>query len=231
MTQMIGRGLRTLDAEKFPGKSKTDCIILDFGAAALTHGTLEQDIELDDGTSDETADLTMNCPSCSAIIPLSSSECPICGHVIKRTGRDKQILSTIRMMEINLLKRSSFEWVELFGDDASFISTGFDGWGGVFLFNGSWHAIGGTADGETRLLTRGSRVVCLAAADDWLNTHETEQTAHKTREWLQEPPTPRQIMALPEESRLDFNLTRYGASARITFETNKKKIVDLVTEI
>ena len=50
--QMIGRGLRTVDARIHPGVTKSDCIILGFGTSSLTHGTLEQDIELDDIPTD-----------------------------------------------------------------------------------------------------------------------------------------------------------------------------------
>src|SRR6056297_3503561 len=47
MIQMIGRGLRTVDPEEYPSIVKTDCIVLDFGTSSLTHGTLEQDVDLD----------------------------------------------------------------------------------------------------------------------------------------------------------------------------------------
>jgi len=227
MVQMIGRGLRTVDARIYPGVSKTDCIILDFGASSLKHGTLEQDIELDDIPKDGEV-LQMTCPSCGSNIPLSSSQCPICGYAFDRFGREKDTVSSVTMMEINLLNRSHFEWVDLFGDDLSFVSSGFDAWGGVFYHDGNWHSIGGRQKGETSVLATGSRIVCFAAADDWLNEHETEETAYKTREWLREPPTLKQITTLPPESRLDFNLTRYRASASITFEMNKVKIKHLV---
>ena len=231
MVQMIGRGLRTVDARLYPGVSKNDCIILDFGTSSLTHGTLEEDANLDDVPKDGET-LKMDCPSCGSSIPLSSHECPICGHNLNRPNdndeEEKEVLSSVEMMEINLLNRSHFEWVDLFGDDASFISGGFDAWGGVFYSSGKWHSVGGRQKGKSSLLATGSRIVCFAAADDWLNEHETEETAHKTREWLREPPTPKQISTLPSESRLDFNLTRYRASARITFEMNKTKIKELV---
>lgn len=42
LTQMIGRGLRTVDPAEHPGVVKTDCIVLDFGTATLMHGSLEQ---------------------------------------------------------------------------------------------------------------------------------------------------------------------------------------------
>ena len=100
--------------------------------------------------------------------------------------------------------------------------------GGVFYANGNWFALGGKQKTEPRLLTTGSKIICLSAADDWLNENETEETAFKTRQWLSEPPTAKQVASLPPESRLDFNLTRYRASARITFEANKFDIGNLV---
>ena len=176
MVQMIGRGLRTVDARLYPRISKTDCVILDFGTSSLIHGTLEDDAELDDVPKDGET-LKMDCPSCGSSIPLSSQECPICGYAFDRSDGDdekeKEVLSSVKMMEINLLNRSNFEWVDLFGDDASFISGGFDAWGGVFYFNGTWHSIGGRGKRRSILLATGSRIVCFAAADDWLNQHET----------------------------------------------------------
>ena len=46
MMQMVGRGLRTLNPEEYPGVLKTDCVILDFGTSSLIHGSLEQDVDL-----------------------------------------------------------------------------------------------------------------------------------------------------------------------------------------
>jgi superfamily II DNA or RNA helicase len=45
MIQMVGRGLRTVNPEEYPGVVKTDCIILDFGTSSLIHGSLEQDVD------------------------------------------------------------------------------------------------------------------------------------------------------------------------------------------
>jgi hypothetical protein len=44
-----------------------------------------------------------------------------------------------------------------------------------------------------RLLSAGERLVVLAAADNWLNAHETDESARKSRRWLREPPTERQL--------------------------------------
>ena len=81
MIQMVGRGLRTVDPAEFPGVVKTDCIVLDFGTSSLTHGTLEQDVDLDGSTGTGEAP-TKTCPACAAEIPLACRECPICGEAL-----------------------------------------------------------------------------------------------------------------------------------------------------
>ena len=232
MIQMVGRGLRIINTQEHPNLVKHNCIILDFGISSLIHGTLEQDIDLD-GMSTTAEPLMMNCPSCDSQIPLASYECPICGEDLKSKHQkgEKEFVTSVEMMEINLLNRSSFEWVNLFDDNSSFLSTGFNAWAGVFKFSNNWYSVGGRERETTKILTVGEHVVCLAAADDWLNENETEVTAHKTRKWLSEQPTEKQISVLPKDSKLDFNLTRYQASAHITFQANKTDIVKLITRM
>jgi superfamily II DNA or RNA helicase len=46
--QMIGRGLRTIDPKRWPGVTKTDCIILDFGTSSIEYGSIEQSGNLGD---------------------------------------------------------------------------------------------------------------------------------------------------------------------------------------
>ena len=231
MIQMVGRGLRTVDPEEFPGVVKTDCIVLDFGTSSLIHGTLEQDVDLDGKTSSGEAP-TKACPSCGADIPLASSECPICGVAFDEeeggSGVTATPLSGFLMTEIDLLKRSSFEWVDLFDSEEALMATGFNAWGGIFWFEGQWYAVGGRKNAATRLLGIGERSVCLAQADDWLNEHETDESAFKTRGWLNQPATEKQLKYLSPEARSDFGLTRYKASALMTFGFNKRDIGRLV---
>jgi DNA repair protein RadD len=231
MIQMVGRGLRTVDPEEFPGVVKTDCVVLDFGTSSLIHGTLEQDVDLDGKTSSGEAP-TKACPSCRADIPLASRECPICGDAFDEEeggpGVTATPLSGFLMTEIDLLKRSSFEWVDLFDSEEALMATGFNAWGGIFWFEGQWYAVGGRKNAATRLLGIGERSVCLAQADDWLNEHETDESAFKTRGWLNQPATEKQLKYLSPEARSDFGLTRYKASALMTFGFNKRDIGRLV---
>jgi superfamily II DNA or RNA helicase len=233
MIQMVGRGLRTVDPEEHPGIVKTDCIVLDFGTSSLIHGTLEQDVDLEGRTGGGDAP-TKTCPCCEADIPLASTECPLCGEAFPREeegageGNAAAPLSGFMMTEIDLLERSSFAWVDLFGTDDALMAAGFNGWGGIFWKNGVWYAIGGAKGVRPHLLGIGERTVCLAQADDWLNTHETDESAFKTRGWLGQPPTEKQLKYLPPECRHDFGLTRYRASALMTFGFNKQGISQLI---
>ena len=236
MIQMVGRGLRTVDPAEFPGVVKTDCIVLDFGTSSLTHGTLEQDVDLDGITGTGEAP-TKTCPECTAEIPLGCRECPICGEPLVDEDDDRKSqeatdgdLSGFVMTEIDLLKRSSFSWVDLFGSEDALMATGFTAWGGIFWYQGQWYAVGGRKGAQTRLLGIGERSVCLAQADDWLNEHETDESAFKTRGWLSQPATEKQLQYLSAAARSDYGLTRYKASALMTFTFNKREIRGLIMQ-
>ena len=227
--QMVGRGLRTVDPEEFPGLVKTDCLVLDFGTASLMHGSLEQEVDLD-GHLHEAEAQTKDCPQCAASVPRGCRECPLCGYVWEpqEAAGTAGVLSDFVMSEIDLLSRSNFRWCDLFGCDDALMATGFEAWGGIFFLNGRWHAVGGGKALAPHLLAVGERTVCMAKADDWLNDHETLDSAHKTRRWLNEPPTPKQLQYLPAAFRSDFGLTRYQASALLSFQFNKGAIQRLV---
>jgi len=230
LMQMIGRGLRTIDPNEHPGLTKTDCIVLDFGTSTLLHGSLEQNVDLDGEEADDTAP-KKTCPDCEARIPLALRQCPLCGFSWaaepKSQGLEKQekpALDDFVMSEVDLFKRSSFLWSDLFGDDAALMATGFEAWAGVFFFSGGWHALGGGRALSTRLLAVGPRPICLARANDWLNEHETEDAARKSRRWLKQTATVAQLKYLPPEYRQDFGLTRYHASCLLAFRFNKRDI-------
>ena len=230
LIQMVGRGLRTVDPALYPGMIKTDCIVLDFGTSSLLHGSLEQDANLD-GKEFQGDTPTKECPECAATVPLAVQECPLCGFFWESQtdpGEAPEAITDFIMTEVDLLKRSSFRWCDLFEDDAALVANGFNAWGGVFFLNGRWHTVGGAKGNKARLLSIGERTICLAAADDWLNENETDESAHKTKRWLSQPPTDKQLQYLPAEYQHDHNLTRYQASALLTFRFNKSAIRNLV---
>jgi hypothetical protein len=225
MIQMVGRGLRTVNPEDYPGVVKTDCVILDFGTSSLIHGSLEQDVDLDGRQAAGDAP-TKVCPSCEAEVPAATMECPLCGHVWDAgpEGRGPEVLGQFLMTEIDLLARSSFEWIDVQGDRSAMMASGFSAWAGVFNEDGRFYSVGGSKTRQAVLLGVGENLICLAAADDWLNTNETDESAHKTRAWLRQPPTERQFAYLPTALRMDYSLTRYQASAMLSLKFNQQVI-------
>ena len=114
MVQMIGRGLRTINPDEHPNIIKTDCVVLDFGTSVLTHGSLEDDVNLDGGKADGSGQAPeKSCPECNSVVPLGVRECPICGFEF---GQDKDDnLVEFNMTEVELIDRSPFRWTDIFG--------------------------------------------------------------------------------------------------------------------
>ena len=228
MIQMIGRGLRTVDPIEHPNIIKKDCIVLDFGTSILIHGSLEQDLSFEEN-HDKYPSPYKDCPECNASVPSAVKECSLCGYVwVKDIGDESKEITDFKMQEIDLLKHSSFLWCDLFDDDQHFIAAGFEAWGGVFHHHDEWYAVGGRKNSPAQFLTAGERVVCFAAADDWINQFESESAAHKTKSWLHQAATEKQLCHLPPEYRNDYSLTRYKASALMTLRFNRQAIKELI---
>ena len=136
-------------------------------------------------------------------------------------------VSDFVMSEIDLLKRSNFEWIDIKNNGACYMASGFEAWGCVVFKNGDWVAVGGHKSQPAHPLARGDKQICLAAADDWLNSHETESAAHKTRGWLNQSPTDKQMQYLPDYQH-DYSLTRYKASVLMTAKFNRTAILKAV---
>lgn len=219
MIQMIGRGLRKIDPQRYPGLVKTECVVLDFGTSAIVHGCLEQEVDLESDEIKKHGEAPVKtCPKCKADVPIATRECPFCGHVF--TSTVKSSLKDFEMAEIDLLRKSSFKWCPINKEGTIVMATGFEAWSGIFMRNNTWYAVGGSKDSQTKVLYAGDRIAALSSADDWLNVNETEHTAHKSRRWLEQPPTDKQILYMSKE----IPATRYEASCMLSYIFNKWKI-------
>lgn len=228
MIQMIGRGLRIASPEDYPGVIKTDCVVLDFGTSTLFHGSLEDQINLDGYETAPGEAATKSCPDCGGEVPLAVQECPLCGYIFLQEKTQEQEIPLSHhefiMREVDLLKkRSPFLWLDSRDKQKSLLASGFNGWGGIFLHNKKWVALGALHKQPARVLAIGEENVCLAAANDFMNAHESEKTAHKSKDWLYLPPSDNQLKWLPEH-RDNKNLNRYQASALLTLKFNNTHI-------
>lgn len=236
--QMVGRGLRIVDPDEFPGVVKTDCVILDFGTSAERHGTLEEDVRLFEKERHESLDGmdAFFCPNCLGEIPATSEACPLCGHEIEvqrkeiqdSLGLEPDEISSVMLREINLLDKSAYSYIDLFGDDQSFFVNGFTAWAGAFCLNGIWYSVGAVQNKiEPRILHVGERYTAMSACDDFMNLYEDEPASKKNKRWKTLPATSKQLNMLGK-SPLEMGLTRDHAAALITFKFSKRAIQGLI---
>ena len=167
-----------------------------------------------------------DCPACGAEVPLVAAECPMCDE---RLIDDVTRLLNFELIEVDLLDRSNFAWTDVSRaqDGSSLAVTGFESWAVVVRDGTHWAAVGGlkTEGGQrtASVIATGDRAVCLARADDFVNEHESAETAHRTRSWTKQTPTDKQLKHLPVWARV-AELTRYEASCHLAMKFNDRRI-------
>ena len=230
MVQMIGRGLRTMDPEEFLGVVKTDCVVLDFGTSVLTHGSLEDAVDLDDREKGEAP--LKECPECESYVPMGVQECPVCGYLFESEKEEKAELSTFTMTEYDLMQMSPFRWIDLFGDGSLRMATGFEGFVGVANTSKLSVAFGKHGRGKVRILAVGGKPQATAAADDFLREIEDGSAAKKTKRWLDQNITEKQREHLSRQGFeigfMDFSWTKYTAACMLSFLWNRTAIEQAV---
>lgn len=231
MIQMIGRGLRTVDPELHPGVLKNDCIVLDFGTSAMTHGSLEDTVNLDGRDKSESASEapTKTCPECGADVPTAVRNCPMCGHYFEPETGDG--ITDFVMTEIDLIDNSPFRWIDPFGESRVLMASGFAGFGFIAQVDDeNWCAI--VRDNErkkVRLISVGKKTSAIAAADDFLREIETSDSAKKVKGgWMNKAMSDKQRQKLAEQgfhiSAVDFSWTKYRATCTLGYCWNKASI-------
>lgn len=254
LIQMVGRGLRTVDPELHPGVVKRDCVVLDFGVSLLTHG----DLNTADGLHEEReraegdGPLLKVCPTsleeagdykfpdvnerkgCGAELPAQTRTCPLCGFAFERDlPETEEEAVAVELTELNIMEASPFRWCDLFASGRVLMASGFEAWAGCMSPDGlNWFALGfQQGNGGVHTLRVGEKVQAMAAADDFLREHETEKAARKSKRWLDEPATDKQLGLL---LRLGYNVgtdllgqsdyTKYSAACHANFQFARKQI-------
>ena len=234
MVQMIGRGLRTIDPEEHPGIIKKDCIVLDFGTSVLTHGSLDETVDLEGSEARGTgAGPEKICPQCESIVPLSSRECPLCGYEFGK--QDKEVLEDFIMTEVDLMDRSPYRWVDLFDNGRCMSASGFNGFGLVAHLDDISIALVKRSNGRLRVVSVGTKEQAIASADDFLREIEDSGGARKGKRWLNEAVTPKQTQALKNcgviVRVMDFSWNKYKAACWLNYLWNKKDIDNKIKSI
>lgn len=232
LIQMAGRGLRTVDPREFPGVVKKDCIIMDFGSSLAQHGDIQAVVDLgsegDGETGEKGAPELKECPECGAEMPQNTRTCPFCGHQFGGDGPAK--VTHVELSEVDILGKSPWRYVDLFGTGRCFLASGFEAWAGIFSRDDeTWHAVGRRRMHRVEPVMVGGRVQALAAADDYLRTYETEGASKKNRRWLDDPATDAQMAQL---ARYGYDpglyLSKYAAGAHLSFQFGRQAIERII---
>jgi superfamily II DNA or RNA helicase len=229
--QMVGRALRVVDPERYPGVTKCDALILDFGVSTLIHGSLEQDISLggEKATKKGATPPPKPCPRCESLVPANAFTCGLCGFELIVRDPDavdglREVLTAFTLSEIDVFDASPFKWQEIFGG-VVLCATAFEAWAMCVFYNGGWHAVSATKTQGIRLLANSDeRLVCVAAADDFLREHGDMDAARKSKRWLQLPATDKQLEHLRILPKDGIGISRYEAAALLTFSFNERAI-------
>jgi superfamily II DNA or RNA helicase len=228
MIQMIGRGLRKVDPEKHPGVIKSDCIVLDFGYSILTHGGLDSDVVLEPTKGQAK---TKVCPSCKMEVPLGVATCPACEHVFdgverrKKEAEERGALENFTLTEVEILEMSPFRW-ESFWDGIVTIASAMTAWACVVQHDGKQYAIGGRdgQTGATLISVTDDRLQAVASADDYLREHGDKDAARKSKRWLTEPPSDKQLVQLGLDVFSSVGMTKYRATCALTWKWRERFI-------
>ena len=222
MIQMIGRGLRTVDYALYPNTQKNDCLVLDFGASVITHGSLEQDINFArEGFVGNGASKEKHCPSCDAIVPQRVYECDLCGYEFEKKEKEEKIaLQEFKMKEIDLFSKSNFKWIKINNDTIQIVA-GFYVSSIISLKDGVYIAVGiNEKNKQIKIIYKGSNLQAIAAANDFLNQHETDDSCYNSKKWQKLIATNKQREYLPIEYKNDHNINRYTAACLLKLKFN-----------
>ncbi len=223
MIQMIGRGLRPcIDAKRYPGVIKSDCIVLDFGASLMTHGDIDAGDRLFVRKSETGEAPAKKCPECGIQVPAATMACPVCGYIFPVRPNSVEAIESFEMSEMQIISLSPFRWESLF-NDAVRMANGLTAWAGVIKLGEVFSAIGAPNGGPVTIITRtNSKELALAQADDYLRSNGDRANSRKTKSWIKLPPTDAQLKHMADVPM--FGMSRYRASCLLTWRFNESRI-------
>ena len=172
---------------------------------------------------------------CKNINPISKDEptCPYCGAGKQGFDDDKETLNNVNMILFNIINQSPFKWADIFNTNSLLVASGFESSAYVVSKDGgnSFFALGKTGKKHLKVLQAGNKAICLSAADDFLRMNESSDAASKSKRWLLDYPTEKQISKLNEFGYQlggyglgNNQLTKYDANCHLSFQWHRKQI-------
>jgi hypothetical protein len=99
-------------------------------------------------------------------------------------------------------------------------------WSVIVRHDGKEWVIGGQDDNaSTRLIAvTTDRLQAMASADDYLRENGDKDASRKTKRWLHEPPTDKQLQLLGLDQMSAMGVTKYRASCMLTWKFRERAI-------
>jgi hypothetical protein len=136
-------------------------------------------------------------------------------------------LSHFNMTEVHLMDMSPYRWQDLF-DGAVVMANGLTAWACLVNMADKWYVCGRADGAATRLIyATEDKVTALASADDFLRQAGDKDASRKTKRWLSEPATDKQLQLL-DLTGMQFGMTKYLASCLITWKFNERDMKRLL---
>lgn len=237
MVQMIGRGLRRVDPERYPGIVKEDCIVLDFGRSIVTHGTIGRVYTDDDLTERERKEKKPKPPfvcECGLAIdrPLPP-RCPECGAEL-RQGKEEQRdakITPFELIEIEIIGKSRCSWYRLPGAQV-WIADGIGTWAIVIVTSDDrCFSLLQTQGGGVPVHTEHASVQeAFYSAERFLQERGAWHAVSLGNSRIKKRPTPAQLdlltRAIPNAKSMMIN--RYEACCLLTWMFNKRRVEKVV---
>jgi superfamily II DNA or RNA helicase len=238
MIQMVGRGLRKLDPERYPNVVKSDCLVMDFGYSILTHGDLEAGARIKE--KEKRKPEPTKCKGCGTLYPSELEACPVCGQEEEDKPKSKpdsarEAMEKFGMTEVEILDASPFRWEHLW-DGVVSICSAMTAWAAVVRvprkgLEPLYLALGAVEKGKVRTIELATdRLLAIASADDYMRKHGDRDAARKSKSWLSLPATDRQKQLLGMTG-LGFGVNRYKAACMLTWKFQEERIYNAVTTV
>lgn len=233
LVQMIGRGLRPVDPRRYPGVTKTDCHILDFGRSLLVHENIVRLYHIDDIRIREKSDKDVarhkKCRWCGAENPLRAVVCQQCGiafteAIDNEAGTQLEQLPEFVLIEKALLKtKQKGRWHRI-GDASLWVLDAIEHWGAVIgLANGQF--VGVIGDGKNLELETAEAALEIFKKVECALLSKGADFNPKAK-WYTLPATDAQRKLLQQmfKCQLPKDLDRYSATCLLRWFMVRKKV-------
>ncbi len=226
LIQMVGRGLRIVDPQRYPNIIKKDCIVLDFGLSLATHCDLAVDGALtvepykEQKVEDE-EDPVVQCDCCGGACDPRDDTCPHCGFILSVDSDRSRSVVNFQLTEFELFEKHSLFYWETFGSSTGAISHAGACWSVISHKGGAWYVIGAKKGCHAKILgVSDDKIRAIMTGETFLSRYGDPKKSGKNSGWIHQAATHKQLIWVPDKYR-ELCSTKHQAQCLMIFEPKK----------